>query len=103
MGSQPTEADLIARTTVAIKELNSIYWLDRHLTMTAAVASFLLLFYIAVRAFSHADPPIALVASFFGASGFLTVAILRIAYFYNDGKKLIAEAVRAEISRMSVK
>lgn len=95
------EPDLIKRTTEAINQLNDSYRMDRYLTMAAATASFILLFYIAIRAFAGPNPEVALIVSFFGASGFLTIAIFRLAYFYNDGKKLLTEAVRAEIKRMN--
>ena len=91
--------DLMQRTVVALENLNRLYRIDRYLSMGAAFASFLLLFYIAYRAFSQINPPWQLMVSFFGASGFLTAAMLRIAYFYREGYKLVAEVVRSEISR----
>lgn len=93
------DSDLMERTLKALEHLNAMYRVDRYLSMAAAVASFLLLFYIALQAFEKTEVRWELLASFFGASGFLTVAMLRIAYFFNEGHKLIAQIVKAEIDR----
>ena len=93
------EGDLLDRTLKALDHLNRIYRLDRYLSMAAAVASFLLLFYIAVEAFTRREPKIELIAPFLGAGGLMTAAMMRIAFFFNEGRKLIAEIVTAELGR----
>jgi hypothetical protein len=91
--------DLMERTLQALDRLNKTYRIDRYLAMAAAVLSFALLFYIALMTFTSSGANWGLLAGFFAASGLLTAAMIRIAYFFNEGYKLVAQVVKAEIDR----
>ena len=93
------DRDLINKTLDGLTELNRIYRVDRSLSMAAAVGSFLLLLYITWRALGRDNADWRLLAGFFGGSGFLTYAMLRIAYFYNHGHKMLADALKHEMTR----
>lgn len=91
------DQDLMERTLRALDHLNTIYRPDRYLSMAAAVASFMLLLYIAWRAMAQHSADTALIVSFFGATGFLTLAMGQIAYFFREGFRLISQIVKAEL------
>jgi hypothetical protein len=66
--------------------------------MGAAVAILVLLFYLALKAFSGPNPDRQLLAYFFGANGFLTGVMVYLTKPYNDGFKLLSAIVHHELN-----